>query len=411
MGFIESLQHDPLQLLIPPIAAIVGYVTNVLAVKMMFEPVEFKGVKPYLGWQGIIPANALRLANTGLKLVTARLLDIKDLFIGFDGGKLVERQHEQLRETIRRVVDEKASALFPAMWKAMAPPVKEQVFTMAFKEIEALSAGVLGEAADRIGEILDVQRIVTAAVVEDKTLMNSIFLRVGEKEFQFIERSGLYFGLAFGLVQLVVWIYYPAWWILPFFGFLVGYATNWLAIKMIFDPKKPYKVGPITIQGLFHRRQKAIAKEFSEIMSRRVLNTDNIFQEISTGNSREHLLEIVKRRGDEVFERLKQHPMAKPVLAGAQGEQFEAIEKDVMAEVENEMFRHGGLVYAFADKAEDIRTELHARMEVMEAEAFEDVLRPAFKQDEWKLIIAGAALGLVAGIAQLVFLFGDLVLQ
>ena len=34
------------------------------------------------------------------------------------------------------------------------------------------------------------------------------------------------------------------------------------------------------------------------------------------------------------------------------------------------------------------------------------VLRPAFQQDEWKLILAGAALGLVAGGFQVVYVFG-----
>jgi hypothetical protein len=50
------------------------------------------------------------------------------------------------------------------------------------------------------------------------------------------------------------------------------------------------------------------------------------------------------------------------------------------------------------------------RMSVMAADDFEGVLRPAFKQDEWKLILAGAVLGLGAGILQIVFLFGHLVL-
>jgi outer membrane protein TolC len=33
-----------------------------VAVKMMFYPVHFVGLKPFLGWQGIVPANAENLA-------------------------------------------------------------------------------------------------------------------------------------------------------------------------------------------------------------------------------------------------------------------------------------------------------------------------------------------------------------
>ena len=44
-------------------------------------------------------------------------------------------------------------------------------------------------------------------------------------------------------------------------------------------------------------------------------------------------------------------------------------------------------------------------MQKLPPDEFEGVLRPAFQQDEWKLILAGAALGFVAGIAQLVYVF------
>ena len=75
---------DPwyLLLLIPVISGVIGYGTNVIAIKMMFHPVEFVGIKPYLGWQGIVPANAVYLAKTSLQLVMTRLLAVQDLFRG-----------------------------------------------------------------------------------------------------------------------------------------------------------------------------------------------------------------------------------------------------------------------------------------------------------------------------------------
>ena len=42
--------------------------------------------------------------------------------------------------------------------------------------------------------------------------------------------------------------------------------------------------------------------------------------------------------------------------------------------------------------------------------SFEGVLRPAFQQDEWKLIVAGGALGMAAGAAQVMLLFKDYVM-
>jgi hypothetical protein len=36
----------------PVIAALIGYVTKRAAIEMMYRPLEFVGVKPFLGWQG-----------------------------------------------------------------------------------------------------------------------------------------------------------------------------------------------------------------------------------------------------------------------------------------------------------------------------------------------------------------------
>lgn len=404
VNFIDSLEADPLQLLIPFIAGVVGWFTNVVAVQMMFKPVEFVGIRPPFGWQGIIPGNALRLARVGVKLVTEQLLNVRDLFVDFDPKPLIDGNREELDRVTDRIISEKAAEHFPGMWNALAPEVKQQVITMAQNEVATLSGEVLKEASIQIGEILDVGAIVEAQIIADKPLMGNIFRKVGVAEFKFIERSGLYFGFVFGLIQLLVWVYFPAWWVLPFFGFLVGYATNWLALKLIFDPKEPIKAGPWKIQGLFHRRQAAISKEFGDIMAARVFTTDNVFDEMSQGRSREKLLEIVKEKSDELLEKYKKNPMAAPIVMSGK---LDEIEGSIMAEVENEMFRHGGLIYYFGDKADMIQEMLSSRMSSMDAEAYENVLRPAFKQDEWKLILAGAVLGLGAGIAQVGLMFAE----
>lgn len=404
---IETIKADPVLLLIPVFAGIIGWFTNVVAIKMMFKPIEFVGIKPFLGWQGIVPANALRLATTGLKLVTEQLLDIKELFDDFDSKKFVGDAEDDIDRLVRKVIEDKAEEFAPAMWKAMAPAVKDQVVNMAKAEVMKMAAKVFEDMKDRVTDIVDVEGIVVDAITADKELLNRIFLRVGEAEFKFIARSGLYFGFIFGIVQLFVWIAYPAGWMLPLFGFLVGYATNWLALKLIFEPREPKSFGKLVIQGLFHRRQKQISREFSKIVSSKVFSTPNIYARFTTPEAKKILLGIVKARAEEAIEPFRNHPMAKGMIPDGA---VEELETELLGEIENELFREGGFVYQFADKSEQIRTTLLERMSVMDPEGFENVLRPAFKQDEWKLILAGAVLGGLAGLAQVVYLFGDMVM-
>jgi hypothetical protein len=47
-------------------------------------------------------------------------------------------------------------------------------------------------------------------------------------------------------------------------------------------------------------------------------------------------------------------------------------------------------------------------MESLPPDQFQDLLRPCFQEDEMKLILVGAALGFLAGLAQLFLVFGGL---
>ncbi len=397
---LDQLALDYWQLTIPILAGVIGWFTNYLAIKMMFFPIEFVGIRPYLGWQGIVPANAVRLAQTGLQLVTTQLLKIPELFDDFDPKALVDSEGDRMRKLVRDSIERKATEMFPQMWLALSPAIREQVFTIAENEIATMSVDVFKAAADNVEQLIDVQRIVTDAVERDKSLMNETFLRVGKKEFKFIEISGLWFGILFGIPQLIVWLLFPQTWVLPFFGGVVGYATNWLALWLVFDPKTPRKFVGITFQGLFHRRQKEIAVEFAEVVSQRVFNNDNLFRELSQGGSRARLLALVEQKADELIARYQKHPMAMMVM---RPELIGPMRAEILRDVEIEMFRDGGLVEKFVSKSDKIRKTLAERMAVMDSEGYENVLRPAFKQDEWKLILAGAVLGAVAGAVQLTF--------
>jgi uncharacterized membrane protein YheB (UPF0754 family) len=57
-------------------------------------------------------------------------------------------------------------------------------------------------------------------------------------------------------------------------------------------------------------------------------------------------------------------------------------------------------------RADAIEELIAARMAELPPEEFIDLLRPAFEEDEWMLIMLGAVLGFAAGWLQLVVVTG-----
>lgn len=400
-----NLQFDWLFLFIPFISAIVGWGTNVIAVKMMFYPVRFVGLRPLFGWQGIVPANAVELARKSTDIITAKLISLPRLFKDFDPAEFTNGNlGRSLDELTDQVMVETVAAHAPDTWERAPDAVKEQIRQLVRADLEKVAIDILADVSDDIESIIDLQAIVVATAERDRKVIGDMFLSVGANEFEFIRRSGAYFGFLFGIGQMAAWMSFAAWWVLPVFGFFVGYVTNYLAIKLIFQPSEPRRVGPFVVHGLFHKRQREVSEGFARMVARDVLSADNIMEHMTTGYAGERLFGIIERHANAMLDRYSQNPM---IAAMAPDLDWNEIRGDL-----EQRFRDGlqrkpdGFLYVFASRAINIYNELFDKMAVLDAHSFEGILRPPFQKDEWKLVIAGAALGCAAGVLQVAFLFG-----
>ena len=86
MDLITILQYAS----IPLISALVGWGTNLLAIQMMFWPLEPIGWPPLLGWQGVIPAKARQMAEITVDLMTQRLISPEDLYSRLEPRRVVK---------------------------------------------------------------------------------------------------------------------------------------------------------------------------------------------------------------------------------------------------------------------------------------------------------------------------------
>ena len=84
---------------------------------------------------------------------------------------------------------------------------------------------------------------------------------------------------------------------LPAFGFITGYLTNWVALKLIFRPIHPTPIlcGLVVLQGAFLRRQKEVSEKFSKLNKELFCNAKNLWEEMMHGRLREDFGELVMR--------------------------------------------------------------------------------------------------------------------
>lgn len=389
---------------IPVVAGFVGWITNWIAVKAMFYPLEFIGIPPLLGWQGIVPSKARKMAGISVDTSLATIGSVSEVAKEIDMTLVAQHAIKVVEPDVEHYIDEAMREEKPVLWANLPDAMKKQVVERTREELPGIIEAVMAEVEERIETLLDLKGMIQEHLSTNKELLIRIFLEVGAKEFKFIVNSGFYFGALFGVIQMVVWYFYPEWWILPFFGLLVGYATNVIALKIIFQPLNPVKIGPFTLQGLFLKRQHEVSDTYSAIVTDEILTIRNMIAEMLNGPKKEQTRAIISKHFRRIVDETA--GMRKPFVQSTLGPTSFANLKEKASETALKMADSAFDDPAFnKDRSLAIQAIMKTRMRQLSPEGFQNMLRPAFQEDEWKLILAGGILGLIAGVCQLVFIF------
>jgi uncharacterized membrane protein YheB (UPF0754 family) len=390
---------------IPFIAAFIGWSTNWLAIKLTFLPLEFVGYKPLLlGWQGIIPSKARKMAAISVDATIAKIGTVGEIFEQIDPKVLGKHIIQSVDPRIEEYVDEMMLKEHATVWENMPVAFRERVYERVRKSTPLLVDNLVDDLSTNIEELLDIKKMVTDQLAEDKILLNRIFLECGDKEFKFIINSGAWLGFAFGVLQMAAWYFWQNWWSLPVAGLIVGYATNWIALNVIFRPLNPVKVGPFWLQGLFLKRQRAVAQSFCHIITHEILTIGNIINAVLNGPEADRARNMVKKHIKPIVDETA--GLTKPLTQMAIGPKGFAKLKHEVGEKAIEISRSTFNDPVFNDdRAAAVEAIMTSRMEALSSEEFQDLLRPCFQEDEFKLILIGAVLGAAAGLAQAMFVF------
>lgn len=388
---------------IPFIAGTVGWVTNWMAVQMTFYPLEFLGVRPIFGWQGIIPSKAEKMSGILVDQTLSKIGSIDEFFQQMEPEKISAHLTRSIQARIEEYTDEVMTERNAVLWENLPMLVRRRVYSRARRAIPEVMDNVVDDISKNVEDLVDLKHMISSQMREDKALMVKMFREVGDPEFRFVINSGIYFGFLFGLLQVPIFIYFPGNWVMPFFGFLVGVATNWLALNVIFRPLNPVRVGPFRIQGLFLKRQKDVAESFARLTTTEVVTLRNIMYQVVNGPRADRTKALIKRHMRPLLEGGVVRTAAQLTVGpGGYADLKKAVEEKavdlaVLPFEDPQFNRERGAI---------VERIMRERMEELSSEEFQALLRPAFQEDEWILILVGGVLGMMAGFIQLFVVFG-----
>ena len=190
---------------------------------------------------------------------------------------------------------------------------------------------------------------------------------------------------------------------LPFIGALIGWLTNYIAIKMLFHPKNEVRIFFIPVQGVFPKRQKALARKLGQVVSEELVSAQDVTAHLKEKATSEAVLNHIAMRLEEgISSRL---PGAFPILAMLKS-------SDMADKIKNMLLEQmGSLNEELIDKLSgeleeelDVQKIVEEKVSAFSSDKLEDILISIMRREFKFVEMVGAVLGFLIGVAQILLL-------
>lgn len=193
---------SPIIFLLPIIAAIIGWLTNYLAVKMLFHPkvpLNLLGISI----QGVFPKRQKKLAEKLGSLVAKELFSIGDITKKIEDIAKSEKSMELIGKRIEKTIRNKLVKSFPMLAMFLTDDMVEKVTNLFKSELQDFLTDFSQDIRERLEENIDIEKLVrdkVEAFSSDK--LEQILFAIMKKEFRFIEIIGAVLGFIIGCFQV-----------------------------------------------------------------------------------------------------------------------------------------------------------------------------------------------------------------
>lgn len=189
--------------------------------------------------------------------------------------------------------------------------------------------------------------------------------------------------------------------LIPIISAFIGWLTNWVAIKMLFHPKKPVKILGITFIGIFPKRQVQFAEKLGKLVSDELLSFQDIESKIINPANIDQLMPQIDAHIDH-FLRVKLADQM-PVISMFIGDKTIQQMKLVFMTELKELFP--GIMKSYMGNLQrelDLEKIVIEKVKGFSTDKLEQILNDIMSKEFRFIEILGGILGFLIGIIQVI---------
>lgn len=192
-------------LILAIIGGLIGYLTNVVAIKLIFRPINPIKI-PILNIEimGMIPKRKSEIASTIGQIISEQFLSIDEIIDGIITDEDKDNIINYIKLKIKLILDEKMT-LIPGTIKLLVQNYISDIIEDEIKSsIDELSEEIIIKANNRI----NIEEMVKNKINElDLYELEEIILTIVKNELRHIEILGLILGFFIGIIQGIITVF------------------------------------------------------------------------------------------------------------------------------------------------------------------------------------------------------------
>jgi uncharacterized membrane protein YheB (UPF0754 family) len=191
----------------------------------------------------------------------------------------------------------------------------------------------------------------------------------------------------------------PGYILIPVISAFIGYFTNWIAIKMLFHPREPFRFLGMSIQGIFPKRQQQFGEKLGKLVSDEFLSFKDIEQKITSPSNLEKILPVVEQHIDSFLH--NKLPKSFPMLSMFIGEKTINTLKTAFLEELTELFPI--LMHQYVNtlqKELDLEHIVEQKVREFSSDKLESILYQIMAKEFRFVEVLGGVVGFIIGVIQ-----------
>ena len=193
-------------ILIPLISAFIGWVTNWIAIKMLFHP---RNPRKIIGitFHGIFPKRQKQFAEKLGRLISSEFLSFTDIEQKISDPQNLKKVMPLIEAHVDDFLRSKLKSQIPVLSMFIGEKTIISLKEVFMQEIETIFPQVMKQFAGNLKNELDLEEIVIKKVAGFSTdKLEEILYQIMSKEFRFVEIIGAVIGFIIGVVQVIITI-------------------------------------------------------------------------------------------------------------------------------------------------------------------------------------------------------------